>query len=139
MMESANSGAGIIALQCTRRVAVTAKTCGSSSPWTGTWVSWYTVADPPEAAAEQAAMVMALKPVNDGGLRLNLKGRINFSTLGTGPGHIITLSDSNMAKTIATANHRPTNDANDAYIGYDQGDGTPNKYGISFGAPLSLS
>jgi len=138
-MDSANSSAGIIALQGTRQVAVTAKTCGSSSLWTGIWVSCYTMSDPPESAPAQGAMVMALKPVNDGGLRLNLKGRINFSTLGTGPGHIITLSDSNMAKTIATANHRPTNDANDAYIGYDQGDGTPNKYGISFGAPLSLS
>jgi hypothetical protein len=138
-MESANSGAGIIALQGTRRVAVTAKSCGSSSSWTGAWVSCYTMTDPPEAAADQAAMVMALKPVNDGGLRLNLKGRINFSTLGSGPGHIITLSDSNFGKTIATANHRPTNDANDAYIGYDRGDGTPNLYGISFGAPLSLS
>jgi hypothetical protein len=139
IMESANSSAGIIALQGTRQVAVTAKSCGASSPWTGIWVSCYTVADPPEAATAQGAMVMALKPVNDGGLRLNLKGRINFSTLGTGPGHIITLSDSNFGKTIATANHRPTNDANDAYIGYDQGDGTPSLYGISFGAPKSLS
>jgi hypothetical protein len=138
-MESANSGAGIIALQGTRRVAVTAKSCGASYPWSGIWASCYTVADPPEAAGDQGGMVMALKPVNDGGLRLNLKGRINFSTLGTGPGHIITLSDSNFAKTIATANHRPTNDADDAYIGYDQGDGTPNLYGISFGAPKSLS
>jgi hypothetical protein len=138
-MESANSSSGIVALQGTRQVAVTAKTCGSASQWTGMWISCYTMADPPESATAQGAMLMALKPVNDGGLRLNLKGRINFSTLGTGPGHIITLSDANMAKTIATANYRPTNDAYDAYIGYDQGDGTPNKYGISFGAPLSLS
>jgi hypothetical protein len=45
---------------------------------------------------------------------------MNFSTLGTGPGHIITLSDSNFQKTIATANNRPANDANDAFLGYDQ-------------------
>ncbi len=138
-MDSANSSYGIVALQGTRQVAVTAKMCGSNSQWTGMWVSCYTMTDPPEAAMSQNATVMAVKPTNDGGLRLNLKGRINFSTLGTGPGHIITLSDSNIAKTIATANHRPTNDANDAYIGYDQGDGTPNRYGISFGAPMSLS
>ena len=75
----------------------------------------------------------------DGGLRTNLKGRLNFSTLGTGPGHIITLSDSNFQKTIATANNRPTNDANDAFIGYDQGDGNPAHIGISVGAPLSIS
>ena len=51
---------------------------------------------------------MAVKPNSDGGLWTNLKGRMNFSTLGTGPGHIITLSDSNFQKTIATANNRPS-------------------------------
>lgn len=74
-----------------------------------------------------------------GGRRTNLKGRMNFSTLGTAPGRIITLSDSNFQKTIATANNRPSNDANDAFIGYDHGDGNPTHVGISFGAPQSLS
>src|SRR5439155_1048821 len=64
---------------------------------------------------------------------------LNFSTLGTGPGHIITLSDSNFQKTIATANNRPANDANDAYVGYDQGDGNPANIGITLGAPKSVS
>ena len=64
---------------------------------------------------------------------------MNFSTLGSGPGHIITLSDSNFQKTIATANNRPINDANDAFIGYDQGDGDPVNIGISLGAPKSIS
>ena len=77
--------------------------------------------------------------MRDAGQRTNLKGRLNFSTLGTGPGHIITLSDSNFQKTIATANNRPTNDANDAFIGYDLGDGTPANIGISVGAPVSIS
>ncbi len=88
---------------------------------------------------EQGALLMAVKPNADGGTKLNLKGRLNFPTLGTAPGHIITLSDSNFQKTIATANHRPTNDANDAFIGYDQGDGSPPNIGISFGAPKSLT
>jgi hypothetical protein len=59
--------------------------------------------------------------------------------LGTGPSHIITLSDSNFQKTIATQNNRPNNDSNDAFIGYDRGDGNPANIGISFGAPKSLS
>ena len=79
----------------------------------------------PSAFYEQGAFLLAVKPNADGGLRTNLKGRMNFSSLGTGPGHIITLSDSNFQKTIATANNRPVNDANDAFIGYDQGDGRP--------------
>jgi hypothetical protein len=94
---------------------------------------------PPSAFYEQGALVMAVKPLGDGGKRPNLKGRLNFSTLGSAPGHILTLSDSDFAKTIATANNRPVNDPNDAFIGYDQGTGDAAQIGISFGAPKSLS
>ena len=51
----------------------------------------------------------------------------------------MTLSDSNFAKTVAAASNRPTNDADDAFIGYDQGNGGASSVGISFGAPKSLS
>mgnify|MGYP006951339716 CR=1 FL=1 len=93
----------------------------------------------PTAFYQQGALLLAVKPNNDGNTTLNLKGRVNFSTLGSGPGHIITLSDSNFQKTIATQNNRPLNDANDAFIGYDRGDGNPANIGVSFGAPKSLS
>jgi hypothetical protein len=93
----------------------------------------------PTSFSQQGAMLLAAKPNNDGNGTLNLKGRLNFPTLGSGPSHVITLSDSNFQKTIATQNNRPTNDANDAFIGYDQGDGNPAHIGISFGAPKSLS
>lgn len=102
------------------------------------WLSCYS-SMAPSAFYEQGAFVLAVKPNADGGLRTGMKGRMNFSSLGSGPGHIITLSDSNFQKTIATANNRPTNDANDAFIGYDQGDGSPTNIGISLGAPKSLS
>src|SRR5690242_21703996 len=88
---------------------------------------------------EQGAFLLAVKPNGDAGQKTNLKGRLNFSTLGTAPGHIITLSDSNFQKTIATANNRPSNDATDAYVGYDQGDGNPANIGITLGAPKSVS
>lgn len=87
----------------------------------------------------QQAIMLPVKRTNDGGLNTNLKGKTNYGTLGSGPGHIITLSDSNFEKTVATANNRPNNDAPDAFIGYDQHDSTPSKVGISFGAPVSLS
>ena len=64
---------------------------------------------------------------------------MNFGNLGTAPGHIITLADSNFAKTIATANNRPNNDVNDAFIGYDHANGVATQVGISLGAPFSLS
>jgi hypothetical protein len=103
------------------------------------WTSCLGNSYPPGTLYDQSATILAVKPNTDGGTKTNLKGRMNFSTLGTGPGHIITLSDSNFAKTVATANSRPTNDANDAFIGYDQGDGNPANIGISIGAPKSVS
>ena len=129
---------GVVAVQGTVAPALIATNCDSLSSWTPLWLSCYS-AMAPAAFFEQGAFLLAVKPNADAGLRTNLKGRLNFSTLGTGPGHIITLSDSNFQKTIATANNRPTNDANDAFIGYDQGDGTPANIGISVGAPQSIS
>ncbi len=70
----------------------------------------------------------------------NLKGRLNLMVSGGGPSsHFITLFDSNLQKTAGAANNRPTNDANDTYIGYDQNPGTNNGIGLSFGAPASIS
>lgn len=94
---------------------------------------------PLQAFYQQGALLLASKTNADGGLLTNLKGRLNFCCVGTAPEHIITLSDSNFQKTIATANNRPPNDVNDAFIGTDQGDASPLHVGISFGAPISLS
>ncbi len=116
-----------------------ADSCSALGNWTPAWIACAAQNFPPSAFYEQGAMVMAVKPNGDGKQRLNLKGRLNFSTLGSAPGHIVTLSDSNFAKTVATANNRPVNDPNDAFIGYDHGDGSASQVGISFGAPLSLS
>jgi len=79
---------------------------------------------------------MLVKPNSDGGKDTNIKGRLNFGTVGSGPSHIITLSDSNFAKTVATFGNRPLNDPGDSYIGYDP---SPNGSGITFGAAGSLS
>ena len=135
-MDSAPSS--VVAVQGTTAPALISTNCDALAGWTPLWLSCYS-AMAPSVFYEQGAFLLAVKPNADGGLRTNLKGRMNFSTLGTGPGHIITLSDSNFQKTIATANNRPANDANDAFIGYDQGDGNPMNVGISFGAPQSLS
>jgi len=82
---------------------------------------------------------MVVKPNTDAGKETNIKGRLNFASVGTGPSHIITLNDSDFAKTIAAQLNRPPNDPDDSYIGYDVGTGNPHQTGISFGAPQSLS
>ena len=103
------------------------------------WMSCYTAALSPFIIYRQNALVLASKPNNDGGLDTNLKGRINLSSSGSGPSHFITLVDSNFPKTVSSFSNRPTNDANDTFIGYDQGNGAPSAIGLSFGAPQSIS
>ncbi len=133
-----NAPGSVVAVQGSTAPALIAANCDSLGGWTPLWLSCYS-AMAPTSFFQQGAFLLAVKPNSDAGQWTNLKGRMNFSTLGTGPGHIITLSDSNFQKTIATANNRPSNDANDAFIGYDQGDGNPARIGISFGAPQSIS
>jgi hypothetical protein len=55
--------------------------------------------------------------------------------------HLITVVDSNPAKTFATTLNRPANDAADTYIGLDQGPGgvVRNLAQLAFGAPVAIS
>jgi hypothetical protein len=73
-----------------------------------------------------------------------LKGRLIFekNARGTGAGatHIITLMDSNPAKTAAYGNNRPPNDVNDTYIGVDNTLAfVPLQAQLAFGSPVSIS
>ncbi|HSS96726.1 MAG TPA: hypothetical protein VLK33_06845, partial [Terriglobales bacterium] len=133
-----NAFEGIVSVLGTTAPSVVATRCDASDKWTPAWFSCYT-SDMPNTMHEQQGFLLMAKPNADGGIPLNLKGRLNFVNVGTGPSHIVTLSDANFQKTVATANNRPSNDANDAYIGYDQATGDPAQVGISFGAPRSLS
>jgi hypothetical protein len=72
-----------------------------------------------------------------------MKGRLIFEypTSGIGyeqPHHIITLVDSNFAKTLATIGFRPPNDANDTYIGIDN-TAAPSGAQLAFGSPVAIS
>jgi hypothetical protein len=82
--------------------------------------------------------------LNDGlsgtGQPNGVKGRLNFESLASMAHHIITLVDSNMAKTTATIGFRPPSDANDTYIGLDTPTvGAANTAQLAFGAPVSIS
>lgn len=75
-----------------------------------------------------------------------LKGRLIFEknprATAAGATHIVTLLDSNPAKTVAYGNNRPPNDANDMYIGLDNPTQfTPNlgQAQLAFGAPVAIS
>jgi hypothetical protein len=75
-----------------------------------------------------------------GGIPVGVKGRLNFESIASAAHHIITLVDSNLAKTTATINFRPPNDANDTFIGLDNpSGGSASGAQLAFGAPVSIS
>lgn len=79
-----------------------------------------------------------------GGPDGNVKGRLNFlnsPAAVVGPSHIITLVDSDPAKTLADAIHRPLSDDKDTYIGLDVpvGGAGFSQSQLAFGAPVSVS
>ena len=92
---------------------------------------------------EAGALLLNSGP-NSGGQAAGLKGRLNFAMSpadAVNQSHIITLVDSNPAKTLATTLNRPLNDAADTYIGLDQGPGAVlrNLAQLAFGAPVAIS
>jgi len=82
--------------------------------------------------------------INDGlsgiGQPVGVKGRLNFESIDSNGHHIITLVDSNLAKTTSTINFRPPSDPNDTYIGLDNtSGGAASNAQLAFGAPVSIS
>jgi hypothetical protein len=77
------------------------------------------------------------------GTQSGLKGRLIFEVPpgGATPNtHVITISDSNSAKTLATPMNRPTSDPADSYIGVDQPGRVPaSQTQLAFGSPISIS
>ena len=71
----------VVAVQGTTAPALISTNCDSLAGWTPLWLSCYS-AMAPSVFYEQGAFLLAVKPNADGGLRTNLKGRMNFSTPG---------------------------------------------------------
>lgn len=77
-----------------------------------------------------------------GGQAANLKGRLNFTSSQSGlmnSGEIVTLVDSNPAKTLATPGNRAAADAADTFLGADSGSTNYGNVGLAMGAPVSIS
>jgi hypothetical protein len=87
------------------------------------------------------ALLLQSMPATGGGTD-GLKGRINIMNNGDiMQDHLITLVDSNPAKTFATDGNRPQNDPNDTYIGLDvpTGAAVAASAQLALGAPISIS
>ncbi len=107
----------------------------------------YAVCFAGESAGNNRPQVMGTLMQNGPGAgtqAANLKGRLNFLNSPTGSvaaSHIITLVDSDPAKTLADAVHRPSSDDKDTYIGLDvpPAGASLSQSQLAFGAPVSVS
>lgn len=89
----------------------------------------------------QSATFMQDGPAAGGSISQS-KGRLNFimsKDATTSKHHIITLVDSNPEKTTATTTYRPLADANDTWIGLDNGAIAVSGAQLAMGAPVALS
>jgi hypothetical protein len=126
------------------RPTIYARQCSGAAqvPYGGAWVQCLEGDSHGNSFGEVGALLLNDGP-NTGGPPANLKGRLNFElspgVTGVEPQHLITLVDSNPAKTLATALFRPSNDANDTYIGLDNGGVARSLAQLAFGAPVAIS
>ena len=141
---SANSSAWI-SVAGFLRPTIYARQCsgGSQVAYGGAWIQCLDGDSHGNSFAPVGALLLNNGP-NVGNQVAGLKGRLNFATSpadGINQSHIITLVDSNPAKTLATTLNRPPNDAADTYIGLDQAaGGSPKSLAqLAFGAPVAIS
>jgi len=112
--------------------------CGS--PAAGVYVTCLAGSSAGNNNSAVGATLLQSGPQAGGGIS-GTKGRVNFffgPASSPQPGHLETWVDSNPFKTLADSNHRPSNDANDTYVGVDQSGGTA-LIGLAFGASASIS
>jgi len=119
---------------------VFAQQCSSPAAWSSIWMSCPAGDSVSSGFPAVGALLLQSGPTGNNA-PTGLKGRLNF--LAPGPAlpatHLITLGDSNAAKTLATPGHRPTNDATDTWIGLDNPNAAPSLFQLAFGAPVSIS
>jgi hypothetical protein len=127
------------------RPTIFARQCsgGAETAYGGAWVQCLEGDSHGNSFPEVGALLLNNGP-NSGGQTAGLKGRLNFAmspATAINQSHLITLVDSNSAKTLATTLYRPSNDAADTYIGLDQGPGAvlKNLAQLAFGAPVAIS
>ncbi len=119
---------------------VFADQCSVPGAWSSIWMSCAAGDSVSGNYPPVGALVLQAGPTANTGLG-GFKGRLNFLTPSntSAATHLITLGDSNSAKTLATPGHRPTNDASDTWIGLDNLNANTSGFQLAFGAPVSIS
>ncbi len=122
-----------VASQGTMGVSIVAEQCqpaGVSQQRSPIWITCLASAN--NGGAGTIATVLQEQDNANNGPVTNSKGRLNLGkAIGNVPNDLVTLQDSNFAKTVATAGERPGNDAGDMALGVDQAGGLTERAGTA--------
>jgi hypothetical protein len=128
-----------VASQGSTGISIVAEQCqpvGATRRRSPVWVSC--LAGSGSGGAGTQGTVLQQQDAANNGPFVNSKGRLNFGRAIATPNDLITLTDSNFLKTIATAGERPANDAGDAAIGVDQTGGLAQRAGSSISSYINV-
>ncbi len=132
LVEQIGADPSAVASQGTEGVSIVAQQCkseGVSRRRSPIWISCLTSES--SGGAGTIATVLQQEDAGNNGPAVDSKGRLNFGKTIATPNDLITLQDSNVGKTLATAGGRPSNDAGDMAIGVDQTGGLAQRAGTS--------
>jgi hypothetical protein len=120
---------------------VFAQQCSGPSTWSSIWMSCPAGDSISNNYAAVGALLLQVGAAASGAGGGGLKGRLNLMAPSSSSSatHLITLGDSNPAKTLATPGHRPTNDASDTWIGLDNPSSNVSGFQLAFGSPTFIS
>jgi hypothetical protein len=128
-----------VASQGTLGVSIVAEQCHSGgAPFRRTPIWIQCLASDNGGGSGSMAAVLQQQDTGNGGPAVNSKGRLNFGKLISSPNDIITVQDSNFAKTITANGERPANDAGDMAIGLDQAGGLSERAGTSISSYINV-
>ena len=129
----------VVASQGMTGVSIIAEQCHSGGPGYRRSPIWINcLASEFSGGSGSIATVLQEQDASNSGPLTNSKGRLNFGKVIGGPNDIITLQDSNFAKTIATTGERPLNDAGDMAIGVDQTGGLSERAASSISSYINV-
>ncbi len=120
-------------------VSVVAEQCHSGgAPYRRTPIWIQCLGSDNSGGSGSMAAVLQEQDQGNNGPAANSKGRLNFGKPINTPNDIITVQDSNFAKTISANGERPANDAGDMAIGLDQAGGMAERAGTSISSYINV-
>ncbi len=139
LLDSTPDSPGVVASQGTMGVSIVASQCRSGGTSQQKSPIWETcLASDSNGGSGTIATVLQEQDNANNGPAVNSKGRVNLAkAVNNFPNDLVTLQDSNFAKTLASAGGRPSNDAGDMALGVDQAGGLSERAATSISSYIN--